>query len=154
VAARSNQPPSFKKFDLSGAPWGVATEMACAEARRHLAEQGMMPFNFSRGVDRVKVRLPQRDAPRAVIVRPGDYHAFPNVIGCTERATLFCDYAYQRKVDGRLFVLETEGHDEADCVVNKFSFATTPRKPTSTLKPQDVIVDSKHLVDLPSPRND
>lgn len=127
--------------------------MACPEARKQLTEHGMMPFNFRADGQRVKVRVPHRDTPHAVIVRPGDWHTYPNVIGCTERATLFCDYAYRRKIDGRLFVLETVGH-EADCVVNKFAFAATDRKRTSTLTPRDVLIDWNHLVDLPSPRND
>ena len=148
-AAHRKQPASFSKFDLAGAPWGVAFEMPCAEARKHLIENGMVPFDFGVGVKRGKVQMPKRDVAHAVIVTPGDYKAFPNVIGCTERAAEWCNYAYQRKADGRIFVLQTVGHDEADCVVNRMFFAARWRKAHQGPMPEDIYGDWKHPIDLP-----
>lgn len=148
-AADRKQSASFRKFDLAGAPWGVATEMPCAEARQHLIEHGMMPFDFGLGVERARRQKPRRDVAHAVLVAPGDYKTFPNVIGCTERATAWCDYAYQRKADGRIFVLQTQGHDKADCVVNRMFFAASRRKAHSQPRPTDIYGDWKHPVELP-----
>jgi hypothetical protein len=122
--------------------------MSCAEARKQLIKRGMRPFDFRAGIERAKVEMPQRDAPHAAILTPGDYRRFPNVVGCTERATTWCDYAYQRKTDGRIFVLQTQGHNEADCVINRMFFAS-PRAMRSQLLPEDIYGDWKHPVNLP-----
>jgi hypothetical protein len=148
TATARNEPASFRGYDLSGQPWGLTSEMSCAEAREHLLQHGMKPFNFGSGIERAKMQMPQGDAPHAAIFTPGDYKRFPNVLGCSERATRWCDYAYRRKADGRLFVLQTEGHDEADCVVNRMFFASRRGAP-SPLSPRDIYGDWKHPVSLP-----
>src|SRR4051794_15802051 len=78
-AAHRNPPASFERFDLIGSPRGIATEMPCTEARKHLMKHGMMPFDFVLGVGRGTAQRPPRDTPHAVLVTLGDYKAFPNV---------------------------------------------------------------------------
>lgn len=142
---------SFEKFDLTGAPWGIANEMPCAEAREKLLKHGMEPYNFSETVKRSKVQFPKNDAPHAVVVTPGDYKLFPNAIDCVIRGSDFCRYTYRRKRDGRIFLLATEGENSvSDCIVTYMSFgAINATRPTKLLRPQDISEDWKHRVDLP-----
>src|SRR5262245_46692387 len=81
TAATRSEPTSFRGYKLTGAPWGLTSEMPCARARKQLLKHGMKPFRFEAGIERAKVQMPRGDVPHAVILTPGDYKRFPNVVG-------------------------------------------------------------------------
>ena len=148
--AESRDPPSLTGHDLAGAPWGIAAEMPCAKARENLVRNGMEPFSFPTNAKRVGPTHAKANDPHPIDVGPGDFKSSPNVIQCATRAAEWCDYAYRRKRDGRMFVLQTMDSNGSDCVVNRIFFAATARKSTQgQLEPRDIYGDWMHNIDLP-----
>ena len=75
------------------------------DARARLIRQGFDP-----------VPIAKRGAAYTCEDHPELCRAFPEVISCTQAGGQFCNYLYRQRVDGRLWIVGSEGEEDANPV--------------------------------------